>query len=275
MLQGFCKGCERKALRNDIVAPENAALRDRHSGRRCFVIGNGPSLRNQDLGPLKDEIVIVSNFFNLHPLCEKISPRYWCFSDPTAFRKDASDPEDFRRNAWYEDIHRRAPATEVMVPWLFRKSIEENGWFRGHHVWYIWLGRDSTELDHADSDLTAAIPSGQGTIPGLAIPAAIYMGFSRIFLLGCDCNFWLPYLQTGNPDMEAMHFYEQNPFYANRRAALRVAMEINMLATSNHFKSYRLLRDHAERRGVRILNATAGGILDVFERCSLEDALRT
>ena len=31
------------------------ALRDIHQGQRCFIIGNGPSLRNMDLSPLAKE----------------------------------------------------------------------------------------------------------------------------------------------------------------------------------------------------------------------------
>ncbi len=36
-------------------------FRDRHKGRRCFVVGNGPSLNQIDMGRLKDEITFGSN----------------------------------------------------------------------------------------------------------------------------------------------------------------------------------------------------------------------
>jgi len=38
-----------------------ASLANKHKGKRCFVIGNGPSLRKMDLSCLKDEITIGSN----------------------------------------------------------------------------------------------------------------------------------------------------------------------------------------------------------------------
>ena len=37
------------------------AFRDRHKGQRCFVVGNGPSLNQIDMGRLKDEITLGSN----------------------------------------------------------------------------------------------------------------------------------------------------------------------------------------------------------------------
>jgi len=37
------------------------ALRDIHKGQRCFILGNGPSLRQMDLSPLKNEITFGLN----------------------------------------------------------------------------------------------------------------------------------------------------------------------------------------------------------------------
>lgn len=37
------------------------SFRDRHKGQRCFVVGNGPSLNQIDMGRLKDEITFGSN----------------------------------------------------------------------------------------------------------------------------------------------------------------------------------------------------------------------
>ena len=45
------------------LLPRNAAFRDCHKGQRCFVIGNGPSLKQQDLAPLAQEITLVTNNF--------------------------------------------------------------------------------------------------------------------------------------------------------------------------------------------------------------------
>jgi hypothetical protein len=38
-----------------------AALRDAYRGKRCFIIGNGPSLRQMDLSPLRDEVTFGLN----------------------------------------------------------------------------------------------------------------------------------------------------------------------------------------------------------------------
>ena len=36
-------------------------LKDKHKGKRCFIIGNGPSLKNTDVSKLKDEYTFGMN----------------------------------------------------------------------------------------------------------------------------------------------------------------------------------------------------------------------
>jgi hypothetical protein len=63
---------------NQSAFAANRALQGRHNGERCFIVGNGPSLREQDVRPLANELVItVSNGF-LHKDFAAIAPRYHC-----------------------------------------------------------------------------------------------------------------------------------------------------------------------------------------------------
>jgi hypothetical protein len=50
--------------RRDSIHKLNS-IRDTHTGERCFIIGNGPSLKNTDLGKLKNEFTIGMNRFYL------------------------------------------------------------------------------------------------------------------------------------------------------------------------------------------------------------------
>ena len=44
-----------------ISAQRLRGFKDRHKGQRCFIIGNGPSLRHMDLGPLREEYTFGLN----------------------------------------------------------------------------------------------------------------------------------------------------------------------------------------------------------------------
>lgn len=60
----------------------NEELKNKHKGRRLFVVGNGPSINEQDLRPLKAEITFFVNRGFLHPHYETIQPTYHIIIDP-------------------------------------------------------------------------------------------------------------------------------------------------------------------------------------------------
>jgi hypothetical protein len=253
----------------------NIALKDRHRDRkRCFVLGNGPSLRDQDLSPLKDEIVFVCNFFNLHPQCREVAPRYYCLDDPNAFFSETTTNDlGIERSSWFLDICDKTPQVEFLVPAEAKPVIVRNHWFAGHTIWYVARGLPSCILNVADSDLRKAIPHSMGTVPAIAIPAAIYMGFPTIYLLGCDCNWWVQHVVKEDFDAEFEHFYDRNPYLIRESNLRDFGLEVELRCLADHFQGMRLLREHALRKGVHIFNATQGGILDVFPRVSLKKVL--
>ena len=51
---------------------QNESLRGRHRGQRCFVIGNGPSLKKQDLATLANEVTFVMNAFWKHSILDTV-----------------------------------------------------------------------------------------------------------------------------------------------------------------------------------------------------------
>ncbi len=56
--------CHVPPLRRESIR-QLAALKDIHRGERCFIIGNGPSLKQTDLSRLKDEFTFGMNRFYL------------------------------------------------------------------------------------------------------------------------------------------------------------------------------------------------------------------
>ena len=68
------KGQHKQLLRN-------IELKDIYTGQRCFVLGNGPSLNNQKIELLKDEVVFMVNRSFLDPRYADISPKYHVIID--------------------------------------------------------------------------------------------------------------------------------------------------------------------------------------------------
>ena len=75
-------------------------LKNKYQGKRCFILGNGPSLKQQDLTLLKDEITFVSNWFVLHDKYEEINPDYYCICAHEIF---GTPTDTYVR--WHENVN--------------------------------------------------------------------------------------------------------------------------------------------------------------------------
>lgn len=66
------------------------ALKDKHKGQRGFVLGSGPSLKEMDLTPLRNEITFVSNAFYLALNEVGFTPTYHTVEDPLPAEDNAA-----------------------------------------------------------------------------------------------------------------------------------------------------------------------------------------
>src|SRR5689334_19098018 len=73
----------------------NRIFLDKHRGKRCFVIANGPSLKTQNIERLADDITLVMSGFWHHEVVGKWQPTYYCLSDPAYFNGSAPMKEFF------------------------------------------------------------------------------------------------------------------------------------------------------------------------------------
>jgi len=260
----------RKAIRTrrmlfrqrDLVAP-NAELRGRHAGRRCFVIGNGPSLARQDLAPLEGELTFAVNGFWKHPIVERWNPTYYCLADPAFF--DGSEPN--RR--FFAELRARCPSSMVFVPLDAHRVIVEQDLLPASHVRYVAFSGQLRDGLRRPPDLTRAVPAVIN-VPLLAMLVAMYAGCSPIYLMGLDHD-WLAHRgQFG-------HFFAGATIENHHTAALLDLSSRKykwlMEGQLQLWNSYEALGPMAERMGTRILNATDGGFLDVFDRVRYEDVV--
>jgi len=241
---------------------KNSELHNRHANlKRCFVIGNGPSLKTQDLKPLKDEVTIVCNSFFQHPDHALISPQYYCVGDPTY---SADTPNCI---AWLREIENKMPRTNLFFPTQAEALFKKYAIFSNHNVHYVQRTHIAHSAQHVRIDFTKPLNVGVSTGCSIAIPLAVYLGFREIYIIGFDSN-WLGALNDAS-----VHFYDTNPYYPHFDKTLieGATMEGELLSVHLEFKSHRLLRKKAALLGARIFNATNGGWLDMYPRVRYEE----
>ena len=235
------------------VLARNAKFRDMYAGRRCFVIGNGPSLNKQDLSPLAGEITIVMNRFNEHPIIEKWKPIFFCMADP------AESIKRIDLSAFLEKIEAQAYFFQIGVKEIFdeKRLLEEE------KVYYFKLTGSLNDYQSGKRklDLTKPIPAAWTTAQ-TAIMIALYMGCSPIYLIGLDHD-GLAYPSSTN----WKHFYQE---FHNRFDVNRYTYKFRMEQWLSIWRGYEKLLYMASKKGTDIYNATAGGFLDVFPLVEFE-----
>ena len=97
------------------------------------------------------------------------------------------------------------------------------------------------------------------------------MGFDKIYLLGCDHD----YLERKliGKGFDNHHFYKdkEDGIEGIVKFLDDFSLEQWFYQYYYRWKQYRLMKQYAQEKGQVILNATHGGMLDVFDRVKFED----
>jgi hypothetical protein len=257
---GWVKGLEQATLiyDYDLSAEDKALLgrneifRDRHRSERCFVIGNGPSLKSQDLSPLVNEFTFVMSGFWKHPVVEQWQPSYYFFADSLFF--DGSEP----MREFFTALGSRIHSTTFFVPLYSREVIQRMSLLPLDQTYFVAF-RERLGLS-GRPDFTRIVPVVMSASQ-FAIMAAMYMGCSPIYLLGLDHD-WLYEGATIDNHPEVQPNLD--------RWSYKFLMECQL----ELWYGYESLLKVAEAEGICILNATNGGFLDVFERMDYESVVQ-
>ena len=241
------------------IVQANSRLKDRHAGQRCFILATGPSIKHQPVRQLAGEhCIAVSNFF-VHPDYRAIRPRYHCIAPFHA---------PITEDGWQEWLKQASAATGDAALLFGLPDLQRNtrqGNFEQREKYFLNFSGSMEQLEAHGVDLTRILPPPQ-SVTIMALYAAIYMGFNEICLLGCDHD-WILHLNTST------HFYDETQHALHRGGYNEwsaPALDTYFRDYMQLWKQYRALGQIAQRRGCRIINATQGGLLDVFPRMPFE-----
>ena len=142
--------------------------------------------------------------------------------------------------------------------YLDNKFVTENKLLQNHKVFYLRFKREMIDIFRKKIDATNIL-FGVAGISTMPIQLALYMGFKNIYLLGID--------HRGHKGK--VHFYDQNESVVDSLISKKDELFIREMGWRYFFSlldEYRILRSFSESRGIKIYNATKGGILEVFPR---------
>jgi len=213
-----------------------------HSGKRGFVICNGPSLNMADLELLIDEISIASNKIYLSFDSVKWRPDYVTVSDTLVWKKINNIVEK------YFDT--------ILIPNYLPR-------YEANNVIY-WKRLRSKRVKLFSECFSDGAYEGS-TVTYENLQLAVHLGLNPIYLIGCD--HYYPGegdSQSGDPVIQSDH---QSHFIKGYRAAGEVVMPANIKAMDNAFSA---AYKYSKENNIQIYNATRNGHLEVFDRIDFD-----
>lgn len=218
-----------------------AALKDRHKGQRCFIIGNGPSLKQTDLSHLKGEFTLGQNRIYLAFPELGFSTSYYLSVNDLVIEQCAQEIQSL--------------AMPRFVGWRGRRWLKPQ-----ENLYFIHTTYTGPKFA---TDIRERVWEG-GTVTYTSLQVAYFLGFSEVILVGVDHN----YVTQGKPNATVVsqgadpnHF---DPGYFGKGFRWQLPDLVQWE------DAYRLALRTYEADGRKVLDATIGGKLQVFPKAEYE-----
>lgn len=223
----------------DYMKNEFLKFKNIYKNRRCFVIGNGPSLRMDDLDRLSKnkEICFGSNGIFLAYSKTIWRPDYYVIADFVKYME------------YYDEIIKMAGSS------LFIKTFFNLKEFPYPKDVNVYNSPPQKKQFVFSEDIAKAVYSG-AMVTFNMLQIAAYMGFTEIYLLGVDFSFDFSLSAASN------HF---------DTAYEKTALRRDTFYYDENLAAYKAAEEYSKSHGFKIYNATRGGKLEVFERVNFDE----
>jgi hypothetical protein len=175
-----------------------------------------------------------------------------------------------KRIPWYNNYEEHSRGiSKVFLNISDFDLIQNNGLMSSCDVRYLQYKYPLSSLSNFDLDPTKRMYSS-ASVSIMALQIALVMGFKEIVLVGFDHD-WLLRMFDERPT----HFYDHDKsiIYKGISEVKGISVISELRSSVTLFESYIFLKEFADKRNTSILNATDGGILDIFPRVDLKSLL--
>lgn len=217
------------------ILKRNRRWRNKYKGEECYILGNGPSLAAMDLSSLRNKHVFMVNFSYNTDLFAFLKPEFWVGFDKNLFSE--AHGKDFESK-----IEEYADTNFFAHIEAYREDC------RHDNLYYAYPTIYSTS-DKLCFDIGGGYFNKFTNVIHYAICIALYMGFSKIRLLGCDFTL----------HARTKHFYDVKQGGDGATQTPYRYLGIS-LAIRQHMNIY----SWCQKNGIDIVNATPGTELEVY-----------
>jgi len=217
-----------------------AVLKANHRGERCFIIGNGPSLRQTDLTKLRGEYTFGMNrIYILFPELG-FTTTYFLSINDLVIEQSAGEILALPMPKFLTWRSRRFFPSNLQPSTLnFLYTTYTGPNFARNAAGRLWEG---------------------ATVTYVALQLAFHMGFSQVVLIGVDHNF----VTRGDANKTVTSQGDDPNHFAPNYFGKGFRWQLPDLETSE--RAYRMAKAAYEADRRQVLDATVGGRLTVFQK---------
>ncbi len=208
-----------------------------HRGKRCFIIGNGPSLKNTDLSKLRTEFTFGMNRFYMAFADLGFTSTYYVSMNDLVIQQCAQDIQKLQ--------------IPKFLSWRSRQWIIPDD-----HTQFIYTSYTGPGFT---KDITQRVWES-ATVTYVTLQLAYYMGFQEVILIGVDHNFTTqgtPNTTVTSQGDDPNHFH---PGYFGKG----FRWQLPDLETSEI--GYRMTKCAFEADNREVIDATVDGKLQIFRK---------
>lgn len=218
-----------------------AAFENIHKGERCFIIGNGPSLKNTDLTKLRNE-----KSFGLNRI-------YLAFPEMGFETSYYLSVNDLVVEQTHDDIQKMKMPRFVSMRSMKWLTPEKNLFF----LYSTYTGPTFAK------DIRKRMWEG-ATVTYMALQTAFFLGFQQVILIGVDHSF----ATKGKPNETVVSQGDDPNHFNASYFGKGFRWQLPDLDTSE--RAYTLARETYKAAGREVIDATVGGKLQVFPKVNYD-----
>ncbi|WML25162.1 6-hydroxymethylpterin diphosphokinase MptE-like protein [Neobacillus sp. OS1-33] len=221
-------------------------LKNKYHGKRCFIIGNGPSLKPDDLERLRGETTFASN--KIYKIFNQTTwrPTFYMVVDSIVLEENVKD---------INLVKAKTKLTLNCYKHLFKADI------------YFNNNLNKNKFGSFSTNIMESLYSS-GTVSYHLLQIANYMGFSEVYLLGHDYNFKGAISKT--KDLSFLKKDENSTIYFSEDYVRPDEKKAGQ-APEEMYNGMEKAKIVYESSGRKVYNATRVSYLDVFELRNFDD----
>lgn len=223
-----------------------------HKGETCFIVGNGPSLKVEDLERIYKKGIPSFAFNRIFLMFDKTQwrPTYYISQDEKTLKNCVKQVNAMPLQ--YKFI-------PLFIHYYYDVAIDG--------AYYFNLIRQTGKFPMMEEDISCGIGDST-TVAVTAAQMAVYMGFKKIYLIGIDHNFSTWKNDKGEiiNDSSVKDYFTDE--YNKDKEELYVP---NIDASTRAFIS---MKKFCDEKGIEVYNATRGGKLEVFPRVDFDEVIK-